>query len=96
MTVVVERTLGHLGEDLLHDVRPVVLLQVGQQFRAVIIEIVIEEMIHEEHLTDHVDQIEELTEDELGGVEIVCANRIGKVVNHRDPIIISFHKCIYK
>ena len=80
-----ESTLGHFGEDPLHDIQPFPLPQVGQNFRAVISEIVIEKSIHEENLADYVDQVEELTEDELGGKEIVFANGLSEVVHHCDP-----------
>ena len=92
--VLVESALGHLGEDLLHDVPPVPILQVGQQIRAVSKEISIEKMIHEENLADYDEQIEKFTEDELRDIEIVFANGLSEVLNNCDPTgkyIVSIH-----
>ena len=84
-TILVESALGHLGEDLFHHVHPVPLLQVGQKFRAVSNEIVIEKMIHEENLANYDEQIEKFTEDELGDIEIVFANGLYEVLNNCHP-----------
>ena len=80
-----ESALGHLWEYLLHHISPACPLQVGQQFRAVVMEIAVKKTVHEENLADNVDQVEELTEDELGSIEIVFANRLSQIVYQSRP-----------
>ena len=84
-----ECALGQLGEDLGHRIHPLVHLHVGncQKFRAVSSEMSVEKIVHEEHLTEYVDQVEELTEDELVGVGIVSSNRLLEVVHHHEPAV---------
>ena len=44
-----------------------------------------EEVVHEVHLADDVDQVEELAEDELVDVEVVGAQVPHHVVHHHRP-----------
>ena len=81
-----ESALGDLGEYLFHYISPVCPLHVGQQLRAVVIEIAVEKTVHEENLTDDVDQVEELTEDELGSIEIVFADGFSQIVYQFHPL----------
>ena len=84
-----ECALGQLGKDLGHRVDALFHLQIGncQQLRAVSSEMSVEKIVHEVHLTDDVDQVEELTEDELVGVGIVFPNGLLEVVHHHEPAV---------
>ena len=87
--VSVECALGQLREYLGHGVHPLIRLHVGncQEFGAVCTEVSVEELVHEVHLTDDVDQVEELAEDELVGVGIVSSNRLLEVVHHHESAV---------
>ena len=84
-----ECALGQLGEDLGHRIHPLVRLHVGncQKLRAVSSEMSVEKIVHEEHLTEYVDQVEELTEDELVGVGIMFSNCLLQVLNNHNPAV---------
>ena len=47
----------------------------------------VEKIVHEVHLEDYVDQVEELTEDELVGVGIMFSNCLLQVLNNHNPTL---------
>ena len=70
-TIGADSTLAYLGEYLSY-----LFLQIISRFTAHNIEAILEETsteedVHEIHLPEDVDQVQELTEDELGDVEVV-------------------------
>jgi len=75
-TILVERTFGHLGEDLGHRVDPLLRVHVGdvEDVWPVAGEVAIEEDVHEVHLTHDIHEVEELTKDELVHVQVVGLN----------------------
>ena len=86
-----ECALGQLGKDLGHRVDALFHLQIGncQQLRAVSSEMSVEKIVHEEHLSEYVDQIEKFTEDELVGVGVVLSNCLLQVLHHHDPLLVD-------
>lgn len=71
-----EGTLGHLGEHPGHRVGPVLRLhlRVGQDITSVGHELAAEEEVGEVDLSNDVDKVEDLAEEELEGVEGVSAS----------------------
>ena len=80
---------GQLGEYLGHGVHPLIHLHVGnsQKVGSVSSEMSVKKMVHESHLRDYVDQVEELTEDELVGVGIMFSNCLLQVLNNHNPAV---------
>jgi len=72
-TILVERTFWHFWENFGHGVRTLLWRSVGygQNFWAIGGEISVEEDVHEIHLSDDIDKVEELAEDELVNIDIV-------------------------
>ena len=71
-TELVEGALRHLGEDSGHRIFSLFrgLFGHGEDVGAVLGELAAEEEVHEVDLTDDVDQVEELAQEELHGVEL--------------------------
>ena len=84
-SVLVERALGHLGEDERHRVGPVLLVHVGvvHHPRSVRGELIAEEHVGEVHLADDVDEVEHLAEEEADGVEVVVVQVHLEVVDQQ-------------
>ena len=70
-SIIMEGTLGHLGEDLGHRVNPVLHDHDGQDLGAICGKLTTKESVHQVHLADDVDQVQELTKDELVDVKVV-------------------------
>ena len=66
-------TFWHFRENFGHGIRTLLWRSVGygQNFWAIGGEISVEEDVHEIHLSDDIDQVEELAEDELVNIDIV-------------------------
>ena len=47
----------------------------------------VEKIVHEVHLEDYVDQVEELAEDELVGVGIMFSNCLHEEIDHHQPAV---------
>ena len=84
-----ECAFGQLGEYLGHGVHPLIHLHVGnsQKVGSVSSEMSVKKMVHESHLGDYVDQVEELTEDELACIGIMLSNRLLEIFDHHEPAI---------
>ena len=74
-----------------HGVGPLLLLQLGhgEHVRAVGGELAAKEEVHEEELPHHVQQVEELAEEELQSVEVVTMSVLHKIV-HKNFLSVCF------
>ena len=83
-SISVERTLRYFGEDLGHGVHPLLHIPVGysQHLGAIGGELSSKESIHQVHLSDNVNQIQELAKDEFVDIQIVCTDVSEDVVNY--------------
>ena len=87
--VSVESAFGQLGEYFGHGVHPLIHLHVGnsQKVGSVSSEMSVKKMIHKSHLRDYVDQVEELTEDELASIGIMFSHRLLEKFDHHEPTV---------
>jgi hypothetical protein len=97
-TVVVEGTLGHLGEDLGHGVRPFFGFHfgVGQNVKAVVPELVAKEEVGEVDLAQDVGKVKGLAQEEPEGVKPVGASVKTPVANNivnLATIFLNFFLC---
>merc|ERR1719148_166620 len=59
----------------------------GDHVSTISCELPVEEEIHKVHLTEHVDQVEELTEDELVDIKVVGVASPDHVADHLIPLL---------
>lgn len=83
-SVLVEGTLGNFGEDLGHRIHSFIgiLLSEGEDLTPIGRELIAQEHVHEENLPDHIDKVEELTEEEAEGVKVVILDIGDEVVEN--------------
>ncbi len=70
-----ECTLGHLGENLGHGIRPFFgfHLRVSQDIKAIVSELIAKEVVGEVDLSKDIGKVEDLTEEESDGIKSVCS-----------------------
>jgi len=85
--VLVERALSHLREGPGHGVYPILSLHIGhrKQGSAILREGPPQEGVHQVHLPHDVDEVEELAEEELGGVDVVLVEVTHHVADYHLP-----------
>jgi len=78
-----ERALGDFWEHPRHGIGTVFGLHFGkaQHVRAVRAELAVEEVVHEEYLSDDVDKVEELAQEEAHGVDVLRVQIGGEIVD---------------
>ena len=90
-TVLVEGALGHPGEHPGHRVGPALLLHLNKGGRVdpVLGELVAEEAVGEEDLTDDVDQVETVGEEDVDGPAVVFSERLHQVAGQGFDSLLS-------
>jgi len=90
-SILVERALGHLGEHLGHGINTVLHLHVGnaENIPSIRGELSTKEGVHEVHLANNVDEVEDLTEDKLVNVDVMGSDGPGDPVDDDRAAILS-------
>jgi len=86
--VLVERAFCHLREGPGHGIYPILSLHIRhrKQSCAILCECPPQEGVHQVHLPHDVDEVEELAEEELGGVDVVLVEVTHHVADYHLPL----------
>lgn len=87
-----ENAFGDARKDFYHGIASILLIHVGetQHIRAVGHECTAQEFINKENVRNHIDQIQDLTEEIAERVAVVCAHTFDDVVDQAFQTILTF------
>ena len=87
-SVGVDGTFSDFGENLSDLFLQIISRCTAHDVEAIVEKTSTEEKIHEIHLAEDVDQVQELTEDEFGDVEVVSSVIFVEIINNHSSLLL--------